>query len=191
MEKKYYKLIILSIALIALVLSGIYKEIVVKAENDIRLVDSNEVIELVVHISGEVEKEGVYNLEIGSRVGDLIKLAGGLNLQADSSNINLAEKLKDGQKVFIPKLKTLKESTDSSKSNKNKEVKVKKENMTLEKFNVLSIEQLEEISGVGPVLAKKIYDYRNKNGSFMSVDDLINVSGIGEKKLESIKSHFE
>lgn len=187
MNKKYYKILILSLALLALAISGIYSELVVKSNDEITIVNSKNQVEVVVHISGEVENEGVYNISIGSRIGELIELAGGLKEKADMTNVNLAEKLKDGQKVYIPSSKKMQVNENSSDKITNDS---KNQKLTLEEFNVLSKSDLEELPGIGPVLAKNIYEYRSKNGSFMNIDDLINVSGIGEKKLIAIKECF-
>jgi len=191
MKKKYYKLLVLSLALLALAVSGIYNELVVKADGKINITNSSDDVELLVHISGEIENEGVYNMELGSRVGELIEISGGLKISADVTNVNLAERLKDGQKLYIPSVK--KETINATKGNASNEESSDSEkirSLTLEEFNVFSQSELEKLPGVGPVLAEKIYDYRNKNGSFMNVDDLVNVSGIGDKKLKAIEECF-
>lgn len=188
MEKRYYKLIILSIALLALVMSGIYRELIVSSSGGIDISNSDNNIEVVVHISGEIETEGVYNLKLGSRIGDLITIAGGIKKDANMENINLAEQLKDGQKINIPSKEAFDfASNQGSKTGEDNKLEL----LNLEEFNVLGIEELEKLPGIGPVLAKNIYDYRNKNGSFMTVDELINVNGIGEKKLLTIKECFK
>lgn len=188
MKKKYYKLLILSLALLALAVTGIYNELAAKDESEISITNSDQNIEIVVHISGGVESEGVYKLRLGSRVGELLDQAGGLKADGDVTNVNLAEQLKDGQKVYIPTIEAKKENTSDEKiADSNNKI----EGLSIEEFNVFSIGELEKLPGVGPVLAKNIYEYRNKNGSFMSVDDLINVSGIGEKKLDAIKACFK
>jgi len=190
MKKKYYKLLVLSLALLALAVSGIYNELVVKADSEVEITNSDDDMELVVHISGLVENEGVYNMKLGSRVGELIEASGGLKINADVINVNLAEQLKDGQKVYIPSIE--KTTTKSVEDNSNSEdTSGKIISLTLEEFNVFSQIELEKLPGVGPVLAKNIYNYRNKNGSFMNVDELTNVSGIGEKKLDAIKECFK
>ncbi|MGB3366686.1 MAG: helix-hairpin-helix domain-containing protein [Acidaminobacteraceae bacterium] len=189
MKKRYYKLLVLSLALLALVVSGIYNELAVKTDSKINITSSNDDVELIVHISGAIENEGVYNMKVGSRVGDLLEISGGLKTSADMSNVNLAEQLKDGQKIYIPPLKkeTIKTSDDNASNNDSEKIR----SLTLEEFNVLSQSELEKLPGVGPVIAEKIYDYRNKNGSFMSIDDLVNVSGIGDKKLKTIEACFK
>ncbi len=187
LKKSYYKILILSLALLALAISGIYNELIAKSDDDIIISQTGENLEIIVHISGQVLNEGVYKLELGSRTGDLIEISGGLKEDADLTNVNLAEKLKDSQKVFIPsKVKDKLESSGGEEDKTDSQGLI-----SLEEFNVLSKDELEKLPGVGPVLANNIIEYRNRNGSFMKIDDLINVSGIGEKKLESIKSCFK
>ena len=116
-------------------------------------------------------------MEIGSRVDDAIKAAGGATANVDFEKLNLAYELSDGEKVYIPSI--FDEETEYTIGSDVKNTKVN--------INKATASELETINGVGPALAEKIVAYRNENGRFSSVEDLKNVSGIGEKKFESIK----
>lgn len=146
----------------------------------------NKVSKIKVHITGEVLNQGLIELEEGSRIDDAIKVAGNITEFADLSKVNLAYELSDGQKVYIPSIKDESEEYISENAGENviedEDVKDGKINI-----NTADIDLLQTINGVGESLANKIIDYRKQNGKFKSIDDLKNVSGIGEKKFEDIK----
>ncbi len=108
---------------------------------------------------------------------DAIKVAGGATANADFEKINLAYELSDGEKINIPSI--FDEETEYTMSSDVKNAKVN--------INKATASELETINGVGPALAEKIVAYRSANGRFATVEDLKNVSGIGEKKYEAIK----
>ncbi len=134
-----------------------------------------------VHIKGEVLIPGVYELEEDSRVNDVVKLAGGFTKDADESHVNLAAKIYDTQQIKIYKIGETPEVATVRPIG----------SWTLQDLNEADAAQLKEISGIGDSMAEKIITYRESNGPFNELDELINVSGIGEKKLESIKLAFE
>ena len=146
----------------------------------------NKVSKIKVHITGEVLNQGLIELEEGSRIDDAIKVAGNITEFADLSKVNLAYELSDGQKVYIPSIKDESEEYISENAGENviedEDVKDGKINI-----NTADIDLLQTINGVGESLANKIIDYRKQNGKFKSIEDLKNVSGIGEKKFEDIK----
>lgn len=137
--------------------------------------------EVVVDVAGEVIKPGVYKLANGSRVNDALIAAGGLAVNADrkwvEERLNKADVLKDGQKIFIPKINDELKITN---------YELKKTN-SLISLNLATVEELDKLSGVGPAVAKKIIDYREKNGGFKNIEELKLVSGIGDKMFEEIK----
>ena len=141
---------------------------------------STEVI--TVDISGMVRKPGVYTLSKGSRLNDVVQMAGGLLDDADINVINRAEKVQDAQKIYIPKIGE--EDLDSFGSS---EGSGPEEKNGLININNADSETLQKIKGVGPATAEKIIEYRKANGKFRTVEDLKNVSGIGEKTFEKIK----
>ncbi|MBM7636568.1 competence protein ComEA [Streptococcus saliviloxodontae] len=138
---------------------------------------------IFVDIKGAVAKEGVYELPSGSRLTDLVKKAGGLTADAERRSINLAQKLNDEDAIIVAKqgeqiisdqqspLASPSESDESSKINLNK----------------ATLADLQTISGIGAKRAQDILDFRESRGGFKSVEDLKNVSGIGDKTLEKLK----
>lgn len=150
---------------------------------------ANEVNEIVIHITGAVKKEGIVYLREGDRVIDAIKKAGGETKEADLGQVNLAYVLSDGQKIYIPRKNEKIDEYIISDSNNSYKVNNQSELKTKEKININSAseDELDTLPGIGPSIAKKIIDYRNENGKFSSIEDLKNVSGIGEAKFSDIK----
>lgn len=146
----------------------------------------NKINKIKVHITGEVLKQGLIELEEGARIDDAIKEAGDITEYADLSKVNLAYELSDGQKVYIP---SIKDETEEYISEGAGESVIEDEDVKDGKINIntADVDLLQTINGVGESLASKIIDYRKQNGKFKSVDDLKNVSGIGDKKFEDIK----
>ncbi len=151
---------------------------------------------IYIHIIGEVNNQGVIELNKGDRIVDAIEKAGGATEKADLSKINLVFILDDGQKVRIPSINDKSENesyvTDGSGNEvlgggvSNMEIQaIKKVNI-----NTANQTELETLSGIGPSLAANIIEFRNKNGFFKSVDELKNVSGIGEAKFDKIKNNI-
>jgi len=149
-------------------------------------VDVQVYSEVVIDISGEVEKAGVYKLKNGSRVEDILIMAGGLSAKADrdwvDKNLNRAEKVYDGQKIYIPKVGENIEKSQFPISN----VKSK-----VVRLNSASLEELDKLDGVGPAIAQRIIDYRTENGGFKSVEEIKLVPGIGDKMFEKIKDEIQ
>ncbi|MCY8490375.1 helix-hairpin-helix domain-containing protein [Bacillus atrophaeus] len=139
---------------------------------------------IIIDIKGAVKHPGVYELKTGDRVSQAIEKAGGINSEADEKQVNLAELLQDGTVVYIPS--EGEESTQSASANASVQNGAGKE--ALVNINTASLEELQAISGVGPSKAEAIIAYREENGKFQAVEDITNVSGIGEKSFEKIKS---
>ncbi len=140
--------------------------------------------EIMVHISGEVYKPGIVVLKAGSRVIDAVNLAGGLKKDADLDKINLAKRLVDEEKIYIPKIGEDDipiESSNVNSSTNNFDSPNGKVNI-----NTCTKEELMTLPGIGEVLAQRIIEYRQGN-PFRTIEDIMNVSGIGDKKFESIK----
>ncbi|MDV5976992.1 UNVERIFIED_CONTAM: helix-hairpin-helix domain-containing protein [Streptococcus canis] len=140
---------------------------------------------ILVDLKGAVQKEGVYKLAASSRVRDVIELAGGLTSEADKHAINLAEKLVDEQVVYVPKqgeeISVLPTASVSGKKETPSKDQVKVH------INKASLEELQHIPGIGAKKAQDIIDMRDKLGGFKALEDLRQVSGIGEKTLEKLK----
>ncbi len=144
---------------------------------------------IIVHVAGAVKKPGIVKLKEGSRVEDAVNEAGGLEDNADISNINLAYILEDGIKIKIPTLDE-KELSDNSYIIEDIGDKVENSKSKKDKINIntASESELETLEGIGASLAEKIVEYREKNGKFKNIEDIKNVTGIGDSKFEVIKN---
>ncbi|RJX28795.1 MAG: ComEA family DNA-binding protein [Dethiobacter sp.] len=141
----------------------------------------NEVI--IVHVTGAVKTPGVYTLEKGSRVFQVVDKAGGALDDADLERINLAQHLYDGQPVFVPR------KGDESPPPHAGTTSYESFSAGIHKININTAgkSQLETLPGIGSVKAQNIINYREKNGPFQSIEDLVKVSGIGDKTLEGLR----
>ncbi len=148
---------------------------------------------IYVDIGGEVNQPSVVELADGSRVTDAIAAAGGLTEKADLTDINRAAFVSDGEKIYIPSQES--DPADgvvsadsggggngSGSSGRSSDGKIN--------INTADSTQLQELNGVGPATAEKIIDYRKQNGRFQSIEDIKNVSGIGDKTYEKLKDHI-
>ena len=161
---------------------------------------------IVVHISGAVNIEVIVELEAGSRIANAIEKVGGVKENADMTDINLAYPLEDGMKIHIP----TKEETEANKNNENMidesyvtsssgGVSSKEDTNSTQgssststsnekvNINTATQEELDTLPGIGPSIASKIIDYREQNGKFNSIEEIKEVSGIGDAKYEKIK----
>jgi len=134
--------------------------------------------EIFVDVTGAVNNPGVYSLTGRSRVIDAIKAAGDSAPGADLSTINLARVLNDGEQIYV----------DSNVVNSFGQRVSKKVSSGPININRATLRQLDALDGIGPVIAGRIIEYRKKNGSFLTVDDLQKVSGIGAAKFAQIKA---
>lgn len=149
---------------------------------------------IIVHIEGEVVFPGVYEVEEGSRVHDLVLLAGGLTPEADRW-INLAQKLMDEAFVFVPALTEKDESWTpgdavSVPGTITFQPTSSSANTSLVNINTADQKSLESLSGIGPVLAERIIRYREEKGPFQQLQDLKKVTGIGDKRYADIKDRI-
>ena len=205
-KKQRIILIILSVVIVSAIIYYVYgtgkkdysEELIPYEENYSSTEENNDIeeaeggAEIVIYITGAVKNKGVYGLEEGSRITDAIDKAGGLTEEADIDTINLAYLLEDGMKIKIPTKKeteqnksnteiTTKESgIEEAKTNNNKKINI----------NTATQEELDSLDGIGASTANKIIEYRNENGKFKTIEDIKNVSGIGESKFKNIKDHI-
>lgn len=135
----------------------------------------------MVHVDGAVVSPGVYELSFGSRVCDALDAAGGLAEDADTSQINLAAEIADGEKVYIPREGEVVTNVGTSQAGTNAS------DSGLVNINTATVEQLDTLPGVGEATATAIVKDREQNGAFTSPEDLMRVSGIGEKKFERLE----
>lgn len=147
---------------------------------------------IVIHITGEVEEEGVIELEKGARISDAIEEAGGTTKEADLSNVNLAYSLSDGQKVKIPNINEKDEEIIVVEEKAGDNIIIEGNKSKEEKININKAAQteIETLPGIGPSTALKIINYRNEHGEFKNIEDIKNVSGIGDSKFENIKEYI-
>ena len=138
-------------------------------------------------IDGCVNKPGVYSFKNDDRIKDIIDLAGGFTKDADTKSVNLAMKLKDEMKIFIPSKNEISKLQNHNTEN-SQIVTLKDNNSTnLVNINTADSNKLQTLPGIGPSKAKKIIEFREKN-QFKKIEELKNVDGIGEKTFESLKS---
>ncbi len=135
---------------------------------------------LRVHVAGEVLHPGVYELPFGSIVKAAIDAAGGFSAEASQDRVNLAAALEDGQQVYVPKIS---EESPSSPNPRSVSEQVL--------INTASAPELERLPGIGPVLAQRIVEYREQNGPYQRLEDLLEVEGIGPSKLEGLQDYVQ
>ena len=203
MKKKIYLCLI--VILLVLFMIPLFKEEKVHAISKKKVVSSNTVF---VDIKGAVKKPGVYEINSNARIIDVIKKAGDLKKDADTSIINLSKKVKDEMYIIIytkDQIKEYKERYNSSSEIVEKVEEqiicpdtdndgcINKENDSIsEKINIntASVKDLTNLPGIGENKAKKIVEYRNKN-SFKKIEDIKNVTGIGDSLYDKIKDSIE
>ena len=162
---------------------------------------SKETEKIIVHVSGAVQNEGVIELEENSRIADAIEKAGGFREDAYTKDVNLAYKLKDGMKIYIPtmeekeneKTNVIVESNIETENNNNSYSNTDEGKNVNSKVNIntASKEELDTLPGIGPSTAEKIINYRKEKGKFKSIEEIKDVSGIGDSKYENIKDMIE
>jgi competence protein ComEA len=143
----------------------------------------------IIQIAGEVLKPGVYQVEEGTRLYQLIELAGGVSPQADISSLNLAAPVHDGLRINIPAQNSNQGQLENSQLSfiGQRPLSEETDSNLVVQINTASLEELKRLPGIGDVIAQRIIEYRKTYGPFQSVEDLINVKGIGTKKLQDIK----
>lgn len=133
---------------------------------------------LVVHVVGAVRRPGLYRLRDGARVADAVARAGGATRRADVSLVNLAAPIADGLQVVVPRRAPAAPSGSASAATAPAGPL---------HLNTATIEQLDELPGVGPSTAQKIVDFREQHGAFTSIDELDAIPGIGPARLEQLR----
>lgn len=138
--------------------------------------------ELVVHVAGAVPQPGLYRLPEGSRVDDAIAEAGGAKPRAALELVNLAAPVADGQQILVPLRGSATAEAGAGAEGSGGSALGAKVHL-----NSATLEQLDTLPGIGPVLAQQILDYRSANGAFRSIDELDAVPGIGPARLEQLR----
>ena len=169
-------------------------------ENDIVFVNTiadtkkdtlQKTAKIKVHITGEVKNSGIYELDEESRISDAIEKSGGITTDADLTKVNLAYKISDGQKIIIPSIKQEDKGNyiieDSGENIIIDETSAKNWKINI---NTATITELTTLPGIGESIAEKIINYREENGKFKNIEDIKNVSGIGESKYNQLKAYI-
>ena len=137
---------------------------------------------VIVHVAGAVREPGVYRMRPNARVDDAVGRAGGATGRADLSQVNLAAKVEDGRQVLVPeKIRVAGGAGPSAAA-----ATATQPDVPLN-LNTATLEQLDELDGIGPATAQSILDYRDENDGFGSVEELGEVPGIGEVRLASLR----
>ena len=135
--------------------------------------------DVVVHVAGAVRRPGVYRLPAGSRVTDAVRRAGGFAGGASRDAINLAARLSDGQQVVVPGPGT--PAASSAPGGESGPISL----------GSATVEQLDQIDGIGPVTAQKIIEFRDQHGGLSSIDQLDEVDGIGPSTMQTLRSALQ
>ena len=141
-----------------------------------------------MQVAGEVARPGVYRVPAGARVNEAVQRAGGLTRRADQAGVNLVARVQDGQQVIVPRRGAAGAAVASAGSggggagaggggSSGGPVSL----------SSATVAQLDGLDGIGPTLAQRIVDYRQTHGGFRSVDQLRDVSGIGDKRFEALR----
>lgn len=139
------------------------------AESELVLDAGSSRAEVVVHVAGAVKNPGLYRLVVGARIADAIEAAGGVSKKSAANSVNLAREVVDGEQILV--------GASSEPGGAGGGISI----------NSSSVSELEDLPGVGPVIAARIVSYREVNGPFTSIESLGEVSGIGESILGSIR----
>ena len=151
------------------------------------LIDNSLVVPgIVVDLRGEVTSPGVYELPAGSRLDDVIVAAGGLTEDADLTQINLAERLQDGSILTVPGVASVAPALSPGESEPPTGARRGQEGALIN-LNTANATELESLPGVGEVTAGRIIDYREANGPYRSVDDLVHVQGVSTRTINDLR----
>ena len=178
-------------------LENISQDIIINNQTENTTEENNNQEKIVIHITGAICNEGIYELEENSRIADAVKMAGGLKEDADLKQINLAYVLEDGMKINIPSKNDNSNENINNTENYFTKEKLNSSNNTnsakTSKININSATQteLETLPGIGPSTALKIINYRKEKGKFNKIEDIKNVNGIGESKFNKIKEFIK
>lgn len=137
--------------------------------------------ELYVHVAGAVRRPGLIRVPEGTRVATALERAGGPTRRADLTLVNLAARVQDGQQIVVPVAGATPPGAGPSAATPGAVAGAKVQ------ISTATAAQLDEIDGIGPTLAQRIIEYRDAQGGFRSLDELAQVDGIGEKRLETLK----
>ena len=191
--REYFQVIII---LMGLMVSMLFLGGCSEKEDDLFIPPSPDVVvnqpevqkdeNIVVEIKGHVVNPGVYSLKTNQRLNDLVQISGGVTENANLRHVNLAMKIMDGDSFYIPSMDEevdqMAQNSSGGSGGENKDGKID--------LNTATKEQLMTVTGIGPATADNILAYREENGAFKTVEDLLQVNRIGEKTLDKIRDAF-
>ena len=169
------------------------QENIVEENNIEDISEKNKEEYIYVHITGEVINPGVIAVKEGDRIKDIVEKAGGFTEEADTEKVNLAYKVSDGQKINIPNINNNEDNSNNYILEGSGEDIVEETKESNKKININTATQseLESLTGIGPSTASKIIEYRKSNGKFKNIEEIKNVSGIGDEKYKKIQNEIE
>jgi competence protein ComEA len=143
---------------------------------------------VVVHVAGAVRRPGVYRMRAGARVDDAVERAGGARPRADLSAVNLAARIEDGRQVLVPVRTPAAGAGGASAATGSTATASPASTPAVPlNLNTATVEQLDQLDGVGPATAQHIIEYRQAHGGFGSVEELDQVPGIGEARMATLR----
>ena len=161
----------------------------IETKNEEILEEVKEKNQIIVHVTGQVKNSGVVSLEEGARVVDAIYSAGGETVDADLNKLNLAYILNDGDKIYVPKKEDTQTEYITSGAGENVSSNVtQSSDSKIININTATVDELSTLSGIGNAIAERIVAYRMQNGKFENIEDIKNVTGIGDSKFNNIKN---
>lgn len=174
---------VLAIALAVAVVFAFFRAFDERSAPPIIIQDAATTNPIVVDVRGEVEQPGVYTLPAGARLQDAVNASGGFTAQADLSQVNLAERLQDGDVVSIGGLAQLEGTSEASSSGGQAPAAASgKINI-----NTATIAELDTLPGIGEVTANRIIEFRETQGPYRSIDDLVHVQGISSRTISKLR----
>jgi competence protein ComEA len=159
-------------------------------QTDIAKKEENKKVEpekMIVDVKGQIKQPGVYQASAGERVMDVITRAGGLTENADARQVNFAERVVDEMVIYIPLKGEEAQATGGETGDFTTTKGISSNNQGKIDLNKADVNELQNLPGIGPAKAAAIIEYREKSGKFKAVEDLKNISGIGDKTFEKLK----
>jgi competence protein ComEA len=152
-------------------------------------IESEDRQRVVVHVAGAVRRPGIYRLTAASRVNDAVRLAGGATRRADLGGLNLAAQVEDGRQVIVPERAPPGATATAAASSPGAAAVGATGAAPAQpvNLNTATLAELDVLPGIGPAMAQRILDHREANGGFSSVEELSDVPGIGDVRMESLR----
>ncbi len=143
---------------------------------------------MVVYVAGAVPRPGLYRLRAGSRVDDAVRMAGGLERNADAAGVNLAQRLEDGDEVEVPVVGETPHLRSRHPSHRR--LKRSRRSVGVVELNAAGADSLAGVPGIGAAIAQRIVEVRDREGPFASLDELLDVAGMTAGRLERARPHL-